>query len=326
MSNLREERIGQRVRQNCGMIAEIIEYNRSDDITVRFEDGQVREKMCYSCFIKGGIKHIDVIEGDVKVMNCGLIARVVKYESSTRVQIKFDNISSIKATHVSSFMSGAVLPLLEVGTKFKSADGTVCRIIKVDNSGSSDSKAFYYDYKGFNCYVSGLRKIIGIILGTRRVVIKPNEVLNKWLRQKNGLLARCVNHDGNCYTVEFEDGSMRSGVSFGTFINGSATPYKRNKRVYYDYASYLSNNNIIILSRSVELKRVSRIDFVKDNYLYIDKRIHTIIKSIECKGVMSDGFKKAYTLNGTSYYIGKIGNERVCDTYEGIKRRLENGG
>ena len=38
-----------------GLSATIIAYRNNKDVTVRFENGVVRERMCYSNFVKGDI-------------------------------------------------------------------------------------------------------------------------------------------------------------------------------------------------------------------------------------------------------------------------------
>ena len=51
----RQSRVGEvRVMKN-GLSATIIAYRNNKDVTVRFENGVVRERMCYSNFVKGDI-------------------------------------------------------------------------------------------------------------------------------------------------------------------------------------------------------------------------------------------------------------------------------
>ena len=51
------KRIGQKNKMNCGMVATIINYRKSNDIDVEFEDGVVIEKRSYQDFLKGKISH-----------------------------------------------------------------------------------------------------------------------------------------------------------------------------------------------------------------------------------------------------------------------------
>lgn len=49
--------VGERKLMNCGMHAEIVEYFNSRDITIKFEDGTIRELVQYSHFKKGDVRH-----------------------------------------------------------------------------------------------------------------------------------------------------------------------------------------------------------------------------------------------------------------------------
>lgn len=53
-------RLGEAVKQNCGMVATIIEYFNSKNITIQFEDGYVLTKKYYRDFVLGLIKHPDI--------------------------------------------------------------------------------------------------------------------------------------------------------------------------------------------------------------------------------------------------------------------------
>lgn len=52
----KQERIGQKVYTNNGELMEIIAYNNSRDITVRFEDGTIMSEINYWNFVKGAVK------------------------------------------------------------------------------------------------------------------------------------------------------------------------------------------------------------------------------------------------------------------------------
>lgn len=49
---IKTDRVGEKVLQKNGMTAEIIEYHRSSNITVRFEDGKIVSHVSYYNFVK----------------------------------------------------------------------------------------------------------------------------------------------------------------------------------------------------------------------------------------------------------------------------------
>ena len=59
-------RLGEIKEMNCGYTAEIIEYNNSDDITIKFLDTDETIKTTYCNFKKGNIKSLQ--GSDIKAM------------------------------------------------------------------------------------------------------------------------------------------------------------------------------------------------------------------------------------------------------------------
>lgn len=56
---LKKERIGEVVYNYYGQRVEIIDYISHDNITVRFDDGTIRENVYYSCFKNGIVKNFE---------------------------------------------------------------------------------------------------------------------------------------------------------------------------------------------------------------------------------------------------------------------------
>ena len=115
---MRESRLGEKRRMNCGMEAEIIRYDNSEDITVRFEDGAVAEHRAYSKFIRGKIAnprypnkaamHKVTRIGERRAMKCGMSAKIIGYESSTDITVKFEDGSVCEHRTYDQFQKGAI--------------------------------------------------------------------------------------------------------------------------------------------------------------------------------------------------------------------------
>ena len=104
--------LGQKAMMNCGMEAEVIEDNGSENITVRFSDGQILPKKTRHQFFKRKIfnpnlKRINSIVGQEKVMKNGMRARVIEDNGAFDVKIQFEDGYIANCTR-STFKKGLV--------------------------------------------------------------------------------------------------------------------------------------------------------------------------------------------------------------------------
>lgn len=101
------ERIGLVKTMNNGLKAKIIEYNDCDNITVQFENNKVRKNISYGNFIKGTVD-LDKRErlGQTSKFNNGLIGKIIEYNSSTDITVKFEDKTVVKHTTYSQFKRG----------------------------------------------------------------------------------------------------------------------------------------------------------------------------------------------------------------------------
>lgn len=114
-------RVGETRMMSCGLRATIIQYFNSDNSTVQFEDGAIRENVTYDYFQKGKVEHPDIntkivmnaakLIGQTHMMNCGLEATIAAYRSSEDMDVIFAN--GIKRCHVTyaNFRKGKVSPV-----------------------------------------------------------------------------------------------------------------------------------------------------------------------------------------------------------------------
>lgn len=112
-----ETRIGETHMQNCGLEAEIIGYRNRNDMDVQFLDGGIVEHTRYQNFKKGGIKHPDIDGpkeqagkriGEVRMQNCGLEAKIVKYRTPKDIDVQFPDGTIIKHRVYNRFKQRAI--------------------------------------------------------------------------------------------------------------------------------------------------------------------------------------------------------------------------
>ena len=111
-------RVGEKRMMNCGLEATIIRYGGCKDIDVQFEDGQVVYHRDYFSFQKGEIAPpIDprktVRIGEKRMMKCGLEATIIRYGSSTDIDVQFEDGQVVYHSYYSSFQKGTIAPPID---------------------------------------------------------------------------------------------------------------------------------------------------------------------------------------------------------------------
>lgn len=326
--NLNEERLGIVKTMSNGMKCKCIEYNNCQDIKVQYENGVIVSGT-WSNFQRGTIgtyelRHESLV-GSRNKMNCGLIAELIEYEmGGKRIVIKFDGISTVKISSYTEFRLGCCFPRFEVGTIFRLSDGSECIIIEMEQKSGGTAIKYKHSNGDFIYYAKSIKILLDIILGNKKPYLRGEDNLNVSVRQKNGMLAKCVGveliNGRKRYSIQYEDGTIKSGVSFSVFLRGDA-----NYRVYTNQNEVLNDADVKVLRRCRRKSRLY-VDCIHSNNLVIDVDQSALVSAIMDGREYYCGtqFKFGYKINGISYYIGKIDNERICDTYEGIKRRLSN--
>ena len=115
------KRIGQKNKMNCGMVATIINYRKSNDIDVEFEDGVVIEKRSYQDFLKGKISHPKLKNNEIaslgitRKMHCGINATIIAYRKSDDIDVQFDDGVVVSGCSLSAFKGSRILhPKLKI--------------------------------------------------------------------------------------------------------------------------------------------------------------------------------------------------------------------
>lgn len=126
-NGLAQKRIKEKVKQHCGMDAEIINYQSATDINVRFDDGTVAEHVSYDVFKRGNVRNNNIPlrmtaykqkkskelwkqrKGIVKTMKCGIDAKIIDCQSKNNVTVQFLTGEIITSTYA-YFNKGMLKP------------------------------------------------------------------------------------------------------------------------------------------------------------------------------------------------------------------------
>ena len=108
------DRLGETRMMKCGMKATIIRYGSATDIDVRFEDGTVVKNRWYGNFKKGEIANpniktfTEVRLGETRMMNCGMEATIIRYESAKDMDVCFKDGAVAKNKAYGEFKKGGI--------------------------------------------------------------------------------------------------------------------------------------------------------------------------------------------------------------------------
>lgn len=233
-------RLGETRLMNCGLNATIIGYTSANDITVKFEDGTVKERVAYSKFKVGQVapsnylfsKHI----GEVNRANNGLLMKVVAYRGATDIDVQFENNVVRKGVSYSSFKKGEIrlTPQNRVvlGECRVSASGLKYRV--VENLSRTRCIIEFED---------GVRKEVERGNVSSGSVAHPSQArakkdlttrIGETSRHTSGELMTLIDWKGSTnITIQFEDGTVVYNKSYGSFKSGEVSKHSKsfNERV-----------------------------------------------------------------------------------------------
>ena len=108
------DRVGETRVMKCGMEAIIIRYGGATDIDVRFEDEAVAVHKRYDAFKKGKINNPNIKAsaenrfGETKVMNCGMEATIIRYNTSKDIDVRFEDGAIATCKDYKMFRKGGI--------------------------------------------------------------------------------------------------------------------------------------------------------------------------------------------------------------------------
>lgn len=230
-----DNHIGETRTMNCRMKATIIEYRKYNDIDVQFDDGVVVYNCSYYNFSRGIIanpslgrnfaqKKINRI-GEKRIMNNGLEAEILHYNSATDIDVKFEDNTIVRHKSYDHFLHGKIAkPIIDhIGEKSQMKCGMDATIVAYRKSSDIDvlfEDGTLVENRGYGEFRKG--EIANPSLGKFasvsykfRTRVGESQVMN------NGMQARIIDYQKhNNITVEFEDGTIVENTSYSLFISG----------------------------------------------------------------------------------------------------------
>ena len=225
------ERVGEKRMMNCGLEATIIRYGSSQDIDVRFEDGQVVYHSYYSSFKIGAISPpIDprkiVHIGEKRMMNCGLEATIIRYGSCMDIDVQFEDGQVVYHRNYNNFIKGMITPpidprkIVHIGEKRMMKCGSEATIIRYGSSRDIDVQfedgqvVYHRDYSAFQ----------------KGEIAPPNytrliDRTGEKHMMKCGLEATIIRYGSSRdIDVQFEDGQVVYHRNYNCFKKGTIAP------------------------------------------------------------------------------------------------------
>ena len=244
---LEEALMGKTALMNCNLKATITKVIGMTNLTVTFENGEIKEHVSYQNFESGkilppsynGIPTYGRI-GESKMMNCGLTATIIKYKNANNITLKFENGEIAYNKTYGSFASGEVRPPSyyekhknKVGERKLMNYGMYATIIEYHNSKNMTVKFDNGEIKKHAQYPSFAE-------GRLRYPSYMEDLKKRYIGQRRmmncGIIAEiteCCNYTN--ITVKFDSGEIRKNVSYEAFRYGQIIPSKSWKSNFYGY-------------------------------------------------------------------------------------------
>ena len=229
----RQERLGEVRKNNAGETMEIVQYNNANDMTVRFEDGTEKTGVSYFNFERGNVRKDKSIAqkkeerlGEVRRNTAGETMKIVQYDNSKNMIVRFEDGTERKGVAYSDFKKGQISKF-GIGNKKKggrlgevrrNTAGETMKIVQYDSNknmtvrfedGTERKGVAYSDFK------KGQISKLGI--GNKKKGERLGEVQNNTAGETMKIVQYYNNKN---VTVRFEDGTERKGVVYARFKKG----------------------------------------------------------------------------------------------------------
>lgn len=223
--------VGMSNKMSNGMSATIIAYRGAHDIDVEFEDGYVGLNKTMTCFKRGTIFNPNTVPqktrlGETKIMNCGMEATIIKYESSIDLDVQFADGYVVQKRRYTEFKKGVInnpnykpFAALKIGETKMMNCGMSATIIAYRNSTDLDVQfedgtiVEHRTLPSFNdC------EILNPNLDYNRNSNNASKRIGESKRMNNGLVATIVVYKSKeDIDVQFEDGSITCNKRYSDF-------------------------------------------------------------------------------------------------------------
>ena len=149
MKGIKTDKTGETRTMNNGLQATIIEYFGCNDMTIRFENGEVREHISYGCFSNGEVKAFSLPNqklnfyrlGEKRIMKDGFEAELIAYRSCHDCDVLLADGTIRKHVRYSRFTDGDLkidIAKLRVGETRRMKNGLMATILAYHHSTNID--------------------------------------------------------------------------------------------------------------------------------------------------------------------------------------------
>jgi len=247
---IQNQRIGEIYTASNGQKMTIIDYNNSNDVSVRFDDGTIIKHLKYNNIIIGNVKNINFIKnlriGQSQKANNGQIMTIIAYRGCNDLDVQFED--GIIANHISysSFCNGQVANLniqtvgnaaaFRIGKTNKNQNGMNITIINYRKTNDIDVQfedGYIAEHTRYSYFIKGIVPYPGFSL---RVYKDKNERIGKINTANNGMKMTIIDYrKSNDIDVKFTDGTIVN-TSYAEFKLGNV----RNPNITKTAATYIT--------------------------------------------------------------------------------------
>ncbi len=275
--NKREQRIGESKINNQGLKMTIVAYTNSSDMAVMFDDGYVK-KCDYRWFKRGVVSNPNFSSsslldrtGETNVNRQGLKMTIVAYRAGRDIDVQFEDGAVSSHRHYTDFIKGLIrhpttakVPhdLSRVGMSTTNHQGLKMTIVAY--VGSQDVDVQFEDgsiirHQTYANFIKGNTSNPNYHSPRLRADrIGESNIAN------NGMRMTIIEYKHtDDITVQFEDGTIKSGVRYGSFKKGEVYPGKVNRvgkeicancGIKMKISEYLRSDNISVIFETGAIK------------------------------------------------------------------------
>ena len=258
-ASTRIDRVGEEKIMKCGLKAKVLNYRKSKDIDVVFEDGYVAKSKSYSAFIEGKIGHPEhktprpngsshafskaaARLGEKGEMANGLIGEIIRYENNKDIDVRFSNGAVTEHTRYSVFKKGRV-PLPErclrrekvekrhVGERRMMNCGEWCEITSYRSNLDIDVRFDSGAMREGVSYTNFIRGGVSPYLNSSKYGKRMGEVF----LSSEGEPAKIVEYkNATNVSIMFTDGTIKKGLHYSSLQKSEFTRFEPRKRKEYN--------------------------------------------------------------------------------------------
>ena len=238
---LANKRLGEQAQMKNGQQATIIAYRGATDMDILFEDGTIVEHKSYSEWKRRQIRNPNYTPpnpdaqsriGETRTMYNGQKATIIAYRNSVDIDVQFEDGIVREHVRYPHFLTGKIKPISPADlakqrlgeTRYMNC-GLQCTIIEYVSSHNITVK-FENDVivkdKYYKDFMEGTIFCPGAQPNQKDIVINndvcPEDFIGESRVMENGMRASIVAYrQTNDIDVQFEDGDLRTGVSYTAF-------------------------------------------------------------------------------------------------------------